>query len=605
MKRSEQYQAIRELTDAVIDGEASTEQAGKLKQLLANNSAAQDFYFDYVGVHTRLKKSAEQNIEFVYRRITEEEFIMRPAGQSSDASNHFANDMHQPCPPPLAHHINAADEPDLPPSAESFKAKKRFKWLSRFVMFLGLIGLFILLLVWARNSGVIHEPEPSHFYAVLFNGEVNKGEFGQVEGNKLLAGEYNIKQKSSIGFLTGETLNLAEHSIIKLLSNNSVELKQGALSIVPVPNNSIAIRTQHFTLHSNGDALFVDIRNNNPTIKSGKQTLFTPHRWRPNHYWSFDGQGDRAIDMAGKADGIVYAGATRTKGLIGAGAFMFDNSADTRLNLGSGGGSALGTGSFSATDGVTIEAMVKANYSGKQGESDHIFRKGQSDGQFRMLLSFQHDQGKNYLRPKGEFKQSLSFGLFILGQGYHELKLPLDGLEGRPTLAEINNGKAHHIVATYNAHSGLKSLYINGVQHASYQYPPGSKMLSGGAGQANIGNSPTYPRQSHIKRGYHTDSSGEILLNPPSRGIIDVHSAAFNGVIDEVAFYDFALPAFMVQHHYVQIQQGLNYFGLPPNASPLPNQVKLPLPAFATIQLEPKTGQPNRIYPNPLSISNQ
>ena len=555
MKRSEQYQEIRELTDAVIDNQANAEQINRLKELLAKNRDAQNFYFDYVGVHTRLKSSAEQNIEFVYRRMTEEEFIMRPVGQTSDFLHSEVNIT-----PPLDLNIKPNVKSAVDPSEQSNFSKNTLKWFGV------LLTLFAIL--WAMVLWINDNAESDHFHAILFSGEVAVGEFGQIKGKNLLAGQYHIKQKSSIGFLTGETLNLAENSVITLYSNNKVELQQGAISITSVPNNSIEVRTDKFSLYSNGGALSLDLRKSKSTIESGEQTLFSPHRWRPKHYWSFDGNSDRAVDMAGNADGIVYPGTTRVKGLVGEGAFLFDHSKSTRLNLGSGGGSVFGSGSFSALDGITIEALIKPDYSGLLYDEDHIFRKGGTDGQFRILLSLQNDKiNKNYIRPEGKFKESLSFGLFILGQGYHELKLPLDGEDGRPSVADLNDGNYHHVVATYNVSTGLKTIYIDGKQLAFYQYPPGSKLVSGGKGEANIGNAPNYP----------------ISHKQPI-------SAAFNGVIDEVAFYDFSLPALMVENHFEQIQQGYNYFGLFPSAKPLPQQVKLSLPSFATIELEPATG---------------
>ena len=146
--------------------------------------------------------------------------------------------------------------------------------------------------------------------------------------------------------------------------------------------------------------------------------------------------------MPGWAYGIPAAGATKIKGLIGY-AVNFDNSANARIELGSGGGTGPGTGSFAVSDGVTIEALIRPEYSGDFGDIDEIFRKDRGDKALRMLLSFQHDQGKNYLKPEGDVKESLSFGLFILGQGYHELKLPLDGKNGRPTLAALKDGNYH------------------------------------------------------------------------------------------------------------------------------------------------------------------
>lgn len=555
MKRSDQYQEIRTLTDAVIDKQASDSQVKRLKQLLASDTASQDFYFDYVGVHTRLKESAAHNIEFVYRRLTEEELIVRPAGHSDEKKDDKQNKI-----VPADEDISDLYPPTLTAPTKSIRISDRSKWLMALLAFLAIL--------WALISWFINDSKPESFRAILFSGEASIGDFGQIKGHHLLAGEYHIKQKSSIGFQTGETLNLVENSVITLLSNNKIELVEGAISIIPVPNNSIEVLTNNFAVYSNGAPLSVDLRNGKPIIKSGERTSFSPNRWRPKHYWSFDGNSDRAVDSAGNADGVVYSPAIRVQGLVGDGAFLFDNSKNIRLNLGNGGGSVLGSGSFSAFDGITIEAVVKTDYSGLKGDEDHIFRKGGTDGQFRILLSLQNDKGpKSYLRPEGQFKESLSFGLFILGQGYHELKLPLDGADGRPSLDDLKDENFHHIVATYNVSTGLKAIYIDGKPLASYQYPPGSKLVSGGKGEANIGNAPNYPK------------SDKYLLSP-----------AFTGVIDEVAFYDYALPALMVENHFEQIQQGYNYFGLTPSSMPLPQIIKLPLPSSSMIELEPMTG---------------
>ena len=79
------------------------------------------------------------------------------------------------------------------------------------------------------------------------------------------------------------------------------------------------------------------------------------------------------------------------------------------------------------------------------------------------------------LRPAGDYKESLSFRLYIVGQGNHELKLPLDGKSGRPTL---KGGKPHNIAETYNVKTGLEAIFIDGEMLVTYQYPAGSKVLS-------------------------------------------------------------------------------------------------------------------------------
>ncbi|WP_349815647.1 hypothetical protein [Paraglaciecola algarum] len=68
---------------------------------------------------------------------------------------------------------------------------------------------------------------------------------------------------------------------------------------------------------------------------------------------------------------------------------------------------------------------------------------------------------------------------------------------------------------------------MNGEQLASYQYDPDSKVLSEGPGKGEIGNNSAWTRWE---------------------------KGAFSGVIDEVAFYDFALPAFTLQQHVKQVR---------------------------------------------------
>ena len=56
-------------------------------------------------------------------------------------------------------------------------------------------------------------------------------------------------------------------------------------------------------------------------------------------------------------------------------------------------------------------------------------------------------------------------------------------------------------------------------------------------------------------------SSQWYTLNPLIHQNRRKTSEAFNGVIDEVAFYDFALTAEEVAEHHRQIREGRNYFG--------------------------------------------
>lgn len=548
MNRTDKFQAIRELADAVCDQTITPAQTETLEQLLFNNPEAQRFYYQYIENHVHLQTDIMPAMEMIRRRMLVDEVIVRPMNSASKIAT-------------VADKVDSSQQLALP--AVITKSYRRY-----FIALLLLLAAFLALfqLLQTDEEGKLAE---------LISGDLLIEGIGRIEHDKVFSGVYKTEQAAEIKLLSGDVLQFAEQSIFKLYNASEVELKKGSLTITAHSDKNIFVSTESFNVQSQGDSINIDLAAVNPNVTAQGNAVLMPKRWRPKHYWSFDSQSDRAVDFAGDATGVVSKGAKRIKGMVGTGAFAFDNSKDARINVGSGGGTVPASGSFSVSDGVTIEALIIPLYSGRapqdgglHGEIDEIFRKDQSDKDHRMLLSFQHDIGKNVLRPEGDFAESLSFGLYILGQGYHELKLPLDGKAGRPTLAELKDGKMHHVVATYDVKSGLKAIFIDGQMLASYQYPAGSKMLSGGAGLANIGNSPN---------------------------AIDNDNEAYAGVIDEVAFYDFALPPLMVSQHYQHVLQGKNYFGFKPNAETLPVDIQLPITEQNVLEIDMVTGLPNEL----------
>lgn len=251
----------------------------------------------------------------------------------------------------------------------------------------------------------------------------------------------------------------------------------------------------------------------------------------PRHYWNFDEEVPR--DHANSNLAAEYTGsARRTKGLVGAGAAGFTNQGGSAVVC-----AARHHETFVVTTGITVEALIAPQWSGagwttrSPYDYDEIFRK--EDGYNRVLLSFQNDHQVVPTVPLVTAGPCLSFGLNLAGHSYSELDMPLDGREGRPTLAQLKDGRPHHVVATYDSHTGKKGLYIDGQLAFSTRFPPGTLIVSGGTAPAVIGNLPA--------------------------GI-----EPFHGVIDEVAYYDFALTADEVAQHYQHMVAGKNYFGLPP-----------------------------------------
>ncbi len=149
-----------------------------------------------------------------------------------------------------------------------------------------------------------------------------------------------------------------------------------------------------------------------------------------------------------------------------------------------------------------------------------------------MLLCFQNDDGarQRTIPPLDQHGPTLAFGLNLAADGYSELEVPLDGREGRPTLAALRDGKPHHIVATYDSWTGVKSLYIDGRLCQQAEFPAGTLIIGGGPTDAIIGN---------------TAGGGE----------------PYSGDIDEVAIYNFALTKEEIAEHWQQASAGRNYVG--------------------------------------------
>jgi len=243
-------------------------------------------------------------------------------------------------------------------------------------------------------------------------------------------------------------------------------------------------------------------------------------------YWDFDESNTgttTALDQKSSNDGGFTGGATRTNGIIGTGAALFTDIDGESVNVGTTGAG----NNYTVVDGITIEALFQSNWDGTG--FDHIFRK--EDAGKRILLSFQADASNGVAVPPVAAGPVLSFGLVVDGV-YSELDMPLDGAAGRPTLAELTDGNTHHVVAKYEVLTGLKAIYIDGSLRYTHSFGVGDAISTGGGIVARIG-------------------SGH------SAGIA---AQAFEGIIDEVAFYNAALSSADVLDHWKNVQLNLSYF---------------------------------------------
>lgn len=308
---------------------------------------------------------------------------------------------------------------------------------------------------------------------------------------------------------------------------------------VEAPATSFSVVTSNLRILDLGTAFRVDRIDDVTlavTVLEGEVEVQSRVRL-PIAYWPFDhveATGERngplrTPDVVSALSGRIGAAVKTCDGLIGPGGLRFDDTPQAGVLIEGGTGGEVGLGTLSCVEGITIEALIVPRWSGRYKDYDTIYRK--EDGPCRVLLSLQND-GQNYAgyaEPQVAPGPCLSFGLHLAGHGYRELDMPLDGVDGRPTLAELTDGRPHHVVATYDSFTGRKAISIDGRIRFEHGYPVGTLILSGGPAVPTIGN--------HGQR------------------------EPFNGIIDEVAFYDFALTAEEIASHHRHVSNGDTFFG--------------------------------------------
>jgi hypothetical protein len=110
---------------------------------------------------------------------------------------------------------------------------------------------------------------------------------------------------------------------------------------------------------------------------------------------------------------------------------------------------------------------------------------------------------------------------------------------------QLTDGKPHHVVATYDAATGAKRLYLDGKLCMTMNYQPGTQMVTGGIAPGTIGGCAVFVEES------------------------------FHGILDEFAWYDFALNEKEIESHYEHLKRGRNYFGEDPRKAFVDRTVRL------------------------------
>lgn len=366
----------------------------------------------------------------------------------------------------------------------------------------------------------------------------------------------------------GADVQLDPHSVFGIVAPDGGTLYEGSVQArVTTPAAAFSITSANLRIVDRGTAFRVDRTDGDAvavTVLEGAVEVQSRVRL-PVAWWPFDPLptvSDPIRDVVQGLPGKPGAGARPCAGLVGRGALRFDGTANAHVEIDGGTGPAVGTGTLAAADGITIEAIIAPEWTGHEFDYDEIYRK--DDGDYRVLLSFQNDGLRNeaFTDPPVAAGPCLSFGLHLAGIGYRELDMPLDGRDGRPSLAALTDGRPHHVVAAYDSFTGAKVIFVDGVRRFGHAYRPGSLVLAGGPARPWIG--------SH--RGREN----------------------FRGVIDDVAIYDFALTPDEVVEHWRRARAREPLFdGTPPASAGSRWRTLTRIEAGQTMTFDRRTGLPH------------
>lgn len=274
---------------------------------------------------------------------------------------------------------------------------------------------------------------------------------------------------------------------------------------------------------------------------------------RPVRYYTFNGNNPSVDSVSSVNLNITAYGGTAshlTGGLVGK--YI---SLKTSGNLIDGGTLLLDTA-------LTIEFLFRSgNSPGNNVNSTTFFRRG--DGVFDIQFAYPNFYFKTYYKS--------SSGSYVLD----EMTVTLDGV-GRKSYGYYTDGNWHHLVFRFSGNSGKKEIWVDG------QLPNGfSKTVATGY----------FENPSNGNRTFYVNHM------VPYQKIL--------GDLDELAVYNYGIPAALIYKHYTQAQQGLPYSFTNDYLGTLP----APSPVTAGIDInEFPIGHPNptesatdqlRHYPSP------
>ena len=211
VNRTDKFKDIRDIADAICNGDVVPEQIQQLEQLLTNNEAGQRFYYEYIGMHVHMKTADEPNLEVVRRKMAIEEVIIRPVSSTNNGpqNTNFESLLQA-----------QVQTPDLlmpehqVTTQKNIAQKKTTKYpfiAVTIITFLVFIAAIIML--FSRTS--------EHAIAEIIHGRLAINGQGKINADHLFAGQYIVENQVLIQLESGEQLQLENGTRIKLFNNTS------------------------------------------------------------------------------------------------------------------------------------------------------------------------------------------------------------------------------------------------------------------------------------------------------------------------------------------------------------------------------------------------
>ena len=282
--RSDEFETIREIADAICDGNPQDEQLVELAVLLENNPAGQRFYLEYMDMNGRLLMQADES-----KSLSINSFVPHEERREE----------------------KIIDAEVLPPSKNYTKV-----WL----LLITLILLTSALIIW-----LVSQQKPDDNFATVVYAEGVTDSSGKRLAAEAIIGSKEYSIKTGLEFIT----NNGSHITIK---NGKIQFKKE--NELHLDGSYLSIKTQEpFLLHfppfhlSSDKAVYKVIKNENSydiEVVEG-ELVIEPNVWQPIHYWPLDEITDSTSDMGLGSDGIVIGEVTPEKGIIGKGAARFTN----------------------------------------------------------------------------------------------------------------------------------------------------------------------------------------------------------------------------------------------------------------------------------------